>query len=470
MKIAKAFLFFWLAFSAASARGGDYAEQVAHLDDPAVLERVIKAGASALADLTTALNGPRPDLAVQALGKMKLKQAVPELSKLLTAKDGELRAAAAWAIGECGSAESAAGLIALMNDPYARVRSSAAAALGALRTPDADAALRRSLQDANSDVRMAAVQTIRANKRSDLFSLLLPCLQFRIEKTILKKEGQEAREVDTVVWTEPSAQVRLAAISTLSDLKAADAIPALIGALEREESFNRLTIIRAIEGMGPGAAGTCLGRIVPMPYEKETFARHMPILINNGTLAVIAGRLGDGRCVTALLETLKLPREKLGQDKDLTELYIHSVELLGKYKCDRAGRPLAELLKETRVRQLSEAIQAAIESIGRPAARPLARNMDDWSLAPVFLKLLRQPDLRTPVAREGILKFLGHESDDVRLAATETLGMYLMDGILDEYDQPLLDAMYLDPNKEVRATCKRWQEKLAKKQGNEVSP
>ena len=57
----------------------------------------------------------------------------------------------------------------------------------------------------------------------------------------------------------------------------------------------------------------------------------------------------------------------------------------------------------------------------------------------------------------------------MRLEATETLGLYLLNGIMDEYDTPMLDAMYLDPNREVRATCKRWQEQIAKKLGSEVS-
>jgi HEAT repeat protein len=460
-----------LAACAVSAHAATFAEHMKKLDDPLVFDEVVKAGEAALPDLIAALNGDRADLAIRALGRMKLKQATPALLPLLKSKDGELRASAAWALGQCGTAQGSAELIALMGDPYPRVRTAAVGALGGMKSADADKALRNALIDRDEDVRMSAVQTIRVNGRSELFALLLPMLKFHIERVMQKAPGQtEEKEVEKLVWSEPSAHVRLSAIQTLSELKAADAMPALMSALERESSFNRLAIVKAIEEMGAGAAGACLGRIVPLPYDKESFAKHMPVLINNGTLAVIAGRLGDERCVPTLLETLKLPRTGLGQDKDLTELYIQSAQLLGKYKCERAGRPLAELLKEARVRQLSEAVQKAIQLIGRPAARPLARNMDDWSLAPIFLRLLRQAELQTPVAREGILKFLSHESDEVRLEATETLGLYLMNGIVDEYDLPLLDAMYLDPNREVRAACKRWQDLMAKKLGSEVSP
>lgn len=450
---------------AASTRAATVAEQIASLDDPEVFEAIVKSSDAALSELMAAINGPRPDLAVRALGRIKNKQAVPALLPLAKTKDDELRASAAWAIGQCGGDEASAALVSLVADPYAPVRSAAVSTLAQLKSAEGDRLLKKASADPAESVRLAAVQTIRQSGRAELFPILVPMLQYRIEMVPEKNAASDAPKklIEKTVWTEPSAQVRLAAVATLGEVKAADAIPALIEALEREDSFNRQAIIRAIEGMGPAAAGVCLGRIVPMPYDKEAFEKRMPTLLNNGALAVIAGRLGDPRCVPALLNTLTLPRAGLGRDKDLTELYIQSVELLGKYKCERAGRPIAELLKDAKVRQLSEACEAAVKQIGRAAARPLARNMDDWSLAPTFLRLLREPELRTHVARDGIIKFLQHESDDVRLAATETLGIYLYEGILDEYDLPMLEVMYLDPNREVRASCRRWKDKITAK-------
>jgi HEAT repeat protein len=191
----------------------------------------------------------------------------------------------------------------------------------------------------------------------------------------------------------------------------------------------------------------------------------MPLLINNGTLAVIAGRLDDERSIPYLRKTLLLPTGNLGKDKDLTELYIHTVELLGKFKVERASRPLATMLKQTRIKQLSQATRIALRSIGKPAARPLARNAEDWTLAPVFLPLLREPALRTVSLRKTIIRFLAHESAEVRFEATETLGLYLYEGILDEYDIPLFEAMYLDPDRRVRQTCAKWKIKIQKRYG-----
>ena len=63
-------------------------------------------------------------------------------------------------------------------------------------------------------------------------------------------------------------------------------------------------------------------------------------------MAVIAGRLGDDRCVPYLRETLKLPRQRLGSDPVLTDLYIQTIDLLGHYHVERAAGPLVDLLKE----------------------------------------------------------------------------------------------------------------------------
>jgi HEAT repeat protein len=285
----------------------------------------------------------------------------------------------------------------------------------------------------------------------------------RVPEKLPAGSQEKPKLVEKVVWVEPVPQVRHAAIRALGDAGATEAVPALIEALEREDSYNRQAIIKAIEAMGPKVIGACLGRIVPIPYEKDAFENHMPVLISNGTLAVIAGKLGDPRCIPTLLNTLKVPRQELGSNKDLTELYIQAVQLLGKFKCERAGRPLAELLKETSIRQLSEAAQQAISQIGRPAARPLAHNMSRWELAPIFLKLLRQPELRTVEARKDLLTFLSSEADEVRFEATQTLGLYIYESVLDEYDLPALETMYLDPNSEVRAASHVWQEKIKNK-------
>ncbi len=377
--------------------------------------------------------------------------------------NGEVRAHAAFAAGATTNRAVLPLLVACAADGYAPARAAALWALGRLGAPEAEAALQKGLSDHDRAVRLAAVRGIAESAQTTLFRLLTPRLAYTLREE--PSEQDPARLETRVIWTEPDPAVRLAVVQALVALGVPDAIPALTDALEREVSFNRVAVLRAIEGFGAGAAPVCLGRIVPTPYTKEAFASRMPLLVNNGALAVIAGRLGDERCVPYLLKTLSLPRKTLGEDKDLTELYIDTVTLLGVFAAEDAAEALAALLKETRVRQLSEALQVALRRIGPAAAHPLALHADDWELAPVFLPLLREPDLRSDALRGTLLVFLQNESDDVRREATETLGLYLSEGILDEYDIPLLEAMYMDPDRDVRQLCEQWKLKVAARYG-----
>jgi hypothetical protein len=454
---------------------GPYADHVTKLDDPATLATIVAAGEAALPDVAEALKGPRPDLAAMAIGRIGRPAGAAMLIPLAEDKDGELRATVAWALGRCNDPGALPALLKLADDPYAPAQAAAIEAIAQSAAPEAKAALEKAIVHPSEAVRLCAVRGIRASKRTDLLPAMANRLESWIEQAPNEAYNPKAppgpgnpMTVPVVRWREPSAPVRLAIIEALGDLKVVDALPALIGAMEREDSYARLAIVSAIESVGTPAAGVCLGRIVPIPYDEAAFRDHMPLLLTNGTLAVIAGRLGDERCVPHLLNTLKLPRQNLGKDKDLTELYIETVKLLGQYKVERAARPLAGLLKEAGVQQLADATVASLRQIGPAAARPLAQNLDQWQLAPMYLRLLREPGLRTYVARDAIIGFLSHESDEVRLEATETLGLYLAEGVLDEYDVPMLEAMYLDPSRDVRGACEKWKAVLKEKWGDEL--
>ena len=381
----------------------------------------------------------------------------------LKSPDGEARAEAAWSIGSGNDRSAAAALADLASDPYVPARAAALWSLGKLGLAERADVLGKGLADTNRSVRLAAARGIEAGGQKAFARALGPRLEFEVRMEPDEKDPKLM--VERVHWAEPDPAVRLAVIQALAALAVADSIPSLIHALERETSYNRLAIVRGIEAAGPSAAAVCLGRIVPTPYDKEAFEKRMPLLLMNGALAVIAGRLGDERCVPHLLKTLRLPRRALGEDKDLTEVYLGTIELLGKFKVEAAAEPLAALLKETRIRQVSEAVQNALKQIGPAAARPLAANAGDWELAPVFLPLLREPALRSEAVRDTLVKFLANESDDVRREAVETLGLYICEGVLDEYDIPMLEAMYMDPDRDVRQICAKWKARINAKLG-----
>ena len=149
----------------------------------------------------------------------------------------------------------------------------------------------RGLLILTSEVRAASVQAVQSTGNKSLIPLLLPMLAYEIAHIPDPTDKTDKPKlIDRVDWTEPSPAVRLAVIQAApAEIKSVDALPALIDAMERAESFHRLAIIGAIKDVGPTAAPVCLGRIVPLPYDKEAITTQMPVLINNGAqLAVIA--------------------------------------------------------------------------------------------------------------------------------------------------------------------------------------
>ncbi|GMV81047.1 MAG: hypothetical protein AMXMBFR7_22310 [Planctomycetota bacterium] len=457
-----------------AVKAGEFGPAIAQLDNAAAFERIVAAGSPAVPELLAALKGPQAGFAIRALGRIGAADAVSALAACAADPDGERRAAIAWALGRCGAQAGLDTLLKLTQDPYAPARAAAVHALSSVMDESVGSVLERALADPAADVRRSAALAIAQGKRTALWKPLAARLEFAVERVPdpghLAGAKDPAPLIDQVVWAESDLQTRLTVVQALAAIQVPDALPALIASLERADSFSRQATVRAIESMGPSAAPVCLGRIVPLAYDQDNIAKHMPILLCNGHLAVVAGRLGDARCVPHLLDSLKLPADALGKDMDLTELFIQTVELLGKFRCERAAAPLAELYKRTEVLQLSQALERSLLQLGSAPARPLARNLDDYRVAPQFFRLLRRPELRTHAARDGILKFLAHESEIVRLEATETLGLYLYESILDEYDFPMLEAMYLDPNAEIRGACARWKKQIEQKSGNEVRP
>ena len=116
-----------------------------------------------------------------------------------------------------------------------------------MRSPAGDAAVERALGDRDEAIRLAAVRAVGQSRRGELFAMLVPMLNWHLERQPdpASKE-KEPKLVEVLVWTEPSLLVRLAAVQALGALKVADSLPALIQAMEREDSFNRLAIVRVI--------------------------------------------------------------------------------------------------------------------------------------------------------------------------------------------------------------------------------
>lgn len=96
----------------------------------------------------------------EAVGRCRLKSALPDVARLLQDKDFTVRANAAAAIRDAGGPENAAALRPLLSDPHPVVRSVAAHALSRLGDKEAVPALVGLLRDDSANVRWWAVRAL----------------------------------------------------------------------------------------------------------------------------------------------------------------------------------------------------------------------------------------------------------------------------------------------------------------------
>ncbi|MDP6507171.1 MAG: HEAT repeat domain-containing protein, partial [Planctomycetota bacterium] len=251
-----------------------------------------------VSDLIKALDGPNRLHALHALGRLKASTALQAVIPHTKDRDGEVRAAAAWALGRMKQGAATEGLVKLCEDSFVPARAAAYWALGALGQSQTRDTLAKGIVDSEREVRLSTVRGIQESGKKEFFKLLVPRLDYQVRMVKNEEKPDELEEEE--VWLEPDSAVRAAIIQTLGRLNVIDSTPGMIYALEREESFNRQIIIKTLKQFGARISSVCLGRIVPTPYDKEAFEKRLHLLVNNGTLAVIAGQLGDKRSIPHL--------------------------------------------------------------------------------------------------------------------------------------------------------------------------
>jgi HEAT repeat protein len=96
----------------------------------------------------------------EAVGRCRLKSALPDVARLLRDPQFTVRANAAAAIRDAGSAENARDLRPLLRDPHPVVRSVAAHAVARLGDKESIPVLRELLQDDSKNVRWWAIRAL----------------------------------------------------------------------------------------------------------------------------------------------------------------------------------------------------------------------------------------------------------------------------------------------------------------------
>ena len=98
--------------------------------------------------------------ALQALGEVRDKEAVPRMTEMLADGDPAIRRQAIRSLSECQAGEAGTAIAAQLGDADARVREEAADALGELKSQAAVEGLLQALADASQDVRGEAIASL----------------------------------------------------------------------------------------------------------------------------------------------------------------------------------------------------------------------------------------------------------------------------------------------------------------------
>ncbi|MEW6363560.1 MAG: HEAT repeat domain-containing protein [Acidobacteriota bacterium] len=141
--------------------------------------RLASVASGALLDLTTSgkLEPREEKLALEALGDVRERRAIPHARARLSAEDAELRATAVRVLGKLGDIESEQSMVRLLDDPESFVRSTAARAIEAIPAQASTLdALGKRLTDPVWWVRANAAHTL-AHKGEDGAQILVEIME-----------------------------------------------------------------------------------------------------------------------------------------------------------------------------------------------------------------------------------------------------------------------------------------------------
>jgi len=351
---------------------------VALLGDPApenqiaaaiVLGQVGPADAEIIDALLTAAAGTHPTVqrhAVEALGRLGAKRALPAIAALWASRDEALRAAAVDAAVALKDDAVTLARTRLAASPDPVERRSLEAILGRVGGKDAFSALLAALDTTDPEAARTATLAVRQ----------------RIKESTPRERAAMFAQIEKLLATKkppPSAGQTAAALKILGHLGDPAAIPVLLGYARdarADEAVRQEALIALRFTSATGPAAGRVGAALLDVAEKAPLALGRTALFSLASVAVpgtLAGRLG-ALALGPEAERARLALDRLGQMQAAPE----------------SGAELARVLARTGDRTLAEAAATALGA--RPdAARALARallQVEDAARVPLLARLL----------------------------------------------------------------------------------
>jgi len=349
--------------------------------------------------------------AAKALGMLGDARAVPVLIQCLVGKGSGARREVAWALGRLGDKSAVEPLIGLLRDPDMYVRRDVAEALGLLKDARAVEALLALLQDKEAQVREMATEALGRIGDKQVLAALMALLR-----------------------DDPDARVRAKAADALGRLGDNQAAPALAKAMDENSSLvqaraalslHRLGDKRGmpflIAALGKGEAGSSHPACTAV---KELGVAALPEL-----LPLLADPGNDltalGRNLLDAVEAIGAPAGD-GLLKVLREGNEHArrraMYLLARLKEPRAVDPLVKILVKEEKGWPAIQAASALGAIGKPATKALVELLGKGTGAAVREHALIAAGHSDDVALvKPLLKLVGDSQEPIRLEAVRAL-------------------------------------------------
>lgn len=310
-------------------------------------------GGDAEGPLVQGLNDP--DLAVrlaavELVGRLRVRAAVPTLTPWLGDTRAEIRGAAAMALGAIGADSPLPALVRALGDADVGVRLAAVNALASIGSRDATIPLLGRVTDAESTVRVAAAVALGQMGDPRAVLSLLGALQ------------------------DPIPEVRQAAAVALGHLRDARSLRGLASLLHDTNGEVRVTATRAIASLGPVIAQSAVPDLASLALREDRTSDPLSASAQSRAAVEALGRIGGEAACDALVQVFR------SSDGDLA-LADAAVAELG--RMPEARTRIAALTAQPFAMILIHPLLTLLGSIGGDeAAGALMTILSSWAIAP----------------------------------------------------------------------------------------
>lgn len=318
-------------------------------DRPAIITALRKSGAQAVALVAKQLESSDPQIqlgAVQLLGGLRLKEAVPVLVRSLKSPHYTTRVAAAKSLGSISSQDAVPALCEALQDTFYAVRQEAVTALGALRDSRAVEPLRAVLSKDHRDASGAPAQAVLFDGRNPYTKTPFPDIWLSACDA-LGRIGEPAIPVLRQVLASPHPELRTKAAFILLSLKDDHGLRQILQLIQRG-------LIEPTRDLYARLGATQSPLVVPVLID----GLDSPDSTVRESAAAALGDAGDRSVVPVLVQRYRAGRVGVGALTALTKLGDFSAETLFLDTLDSSAG------------QAGAIAIAALEKVGTPACLP----------------------------------------------------------------------------------------------------